>query len=139
MNRLSVPKTHIFLPVVLKDPAPIIPVQPSHETFSVDWGGGKIQALGGRMSLDFPQGAVNYPNCTLHVETPDKNASWLEFNFYIFCQVNPGEDPYDFYRFNFPVTISIDYSRISTAFLDESRLIISSGPVSSALEQTPDD
>ena len=111
VDRLSVPRTHIFLPVVLKDPAPIIPVQPSHETFSVDWGGGKIQALGGRMSLDFPQGAVNYPNCTLHVETPDKNASWLEFNFYIFCQVNPGEDPYDFYRFNFPVTISMDYSK----------------------------
>ncbi len=136
VDRLSVPKTHIFLPVILKDPAPIIPVQPSHETFSVDWGGGKIQALGGRMALDFPQGAVNYPNCTLHIETPDQNASWLEFNFYILCQLNPGEDPYNFYQFNFPVTISIDYSKVSTAFLDESRLIISSGSVSNALEQT---
>ena len=81
------------------------------------------------MSLDFPQGAVNYPNCTLHVETPDKNALWLEFNFYIRCQVNPGEEPYNYYKFNFPVTITIDYSQLPAAFLDESRLTISPGSV----------
>ncbi len=134
VNRLSVPRTHIFLPVVLKDPAPMIPVQPSHETYTIGWSGGTITALDGRMKLDFPQGAFDRNGCTLHIETPDQNDPWLQVDFYIIC-LNGIEDPIKIYRFNFPVTIAIDYSKISTVFFDEKRLIISDGPAVGALTQ----
>ncbi len=134
VDRLSVPQGRIYLPSILNNSGSFLPVQPAQETYAIGWSGGQIQALGGRLVLEFPQGAVNYPNCTLHIETPDKNAPWLELNMYIPCQLNPGESPYNFYKFNFPVTIVIDYSRVPTFFLDESRLIISSGTISDYLE-----
>ncbi len=71
------------------------------------------------MKLDFLQGAFDRNGCTLHIETPNQNDPWLQFNFYIICQLNGIEDPYKIYKFNFPVTIAIDYSQISTLFFDE--------------------
>jgi hypothetical protein len=109
------------------------------EAYPVGWDATLITALDGRLGVFFPQGAVNYPNCTLIVQTPDPQAEWLQFYMYISCQVNLGEPPY-YPSLNFPVTISVDYSRLDVTYLDEQRLNISYGYewLSSAQSREPD-
>ena len=111
----------VFLPAIGT------PSYAMNEAYPVTWAGGRMEALDGRLVLDFPQGAVNYPNCVVHLETPNGQAEWLVVNFYIACQVNQGEPPYYFSQFNFPVTIQMSYAKVNLASLDEARLSIFTG------------
>ncbi len=105
------------------------------ETYPVGYYTGLVTALDSRLGIFFPQGAVNYPRCTLLVQTPDPKADLLEIYMYISCQVNLGEPPY-YPDLNFPVTISIDYSQLDLTSLDEQRLNISYEWLSGAVPQT---
>jgi len=121
-----------YLPMIMS------PSMSITETHPVDWSGGQITMLNGLLTLDFPQGAVNYPGCQIEATLDDKTADWYLISFNIPCILNRDEPPYYFYKFNFPVTITFDYSHIDVAGLDEQRMSINEGyptDAASALSQ----
>ena len=112
------------------------------DTFPIGSEGGTFTALNGRVTLNFPEGAVNYLRCVLHVETDNLQAAELALKITIPCQIMPDEAPYYYSDFKSPVTITMDYAKVDLTYTDELRLGIlygesatqlAAGDVSSAL------